>query len=156
MRNAAILLALIATALSANAGSVTMKRPHIAYRDSDGVAAACAGPRTACTHILTDFYCGCEHLDRGWVPSPHIIAQPSIFSTSDALLRHEQEHIVDVQRALNSYAAAMMMNSFSTAEGCADFVNGESQSFSRTMKSIQRATIIKRDGIMFAGPPVEP
>lgn len=155
MRNAAAVLLAAAVSQFAFGQPVTMKRPHIVYRASEGVAAACASAKEACTKIQTEFYCGCEHVERGWVAAPRIIAQPSIFSTSDSLLRHEQEHIVDVQKSLNEYAASIVMHSFPSATACTEFVDGEAKGFSRTMKSIERATTIKRDGIRYAGPPVD-
>jgi len=132
-----------------------MKRPHIVYRASEGVAAACASEKRACTVISTEFYCGCEHLQDGWVAAPRIIATPSIYSTSDSLLRHEEEHIVDVNKLLKEYAASLLMHTFPSAADCSDFVATEAKSFSRTMKSIERTTTIKRDGVQFAGPPVD-
>lgn len=152
MRTAAIVLALSALPALSFAAPVNVKRAHVLYWPTRGVNAACKTSATACTTIAADFYCGCELRDSEWTLVPTIIAQPTIYATSDAYIRHELEHIADVRKSLGEYAASLLIRSFPSGTSCLEFVANEAKAFPSTMKSIERATTIRRDGVRFAGP----
>lgn len=152
MRNAAIVLALVALPAFTYAAPVNVKRPHIIYRTGVGVSAACKASNPACTTVSAEFFCGCELRGRAWLLVPKIIAQPTIYTTSEGYMRHELEHLADIRESLNTYAASLLVRSFPSAGACNDFVAAESKAFPSTMRSIERATTIRRDGVRFAGP----
>ncbi len=152
MRNTALLLASALLIPSVHAAPVVVKRPHIIYRATEGVAAACGAPKAACTQVNLEFYCGCERQRGGWTLVPTVIATPTIFASNDGLLRHELEHIKDINKSLNEYAAGLLMRSFPSEGSCREFVASEAGAFAQTAKSVRRSTTIKRDGIQFAGP----
>ena len=152
MRNAAIVLALLALPAFTHAAPLDMKRPLVRYHTGVGLAGGCKTSNPACTTVAAEFTCGCERRDHAWVLAPEIVAQPTIYSTSDRYMRHEMEHIADVRESLDEYTASLLVRSFPSAAACNDFVAAEAKAFPSTMRSIERATTIRRDGVLFAGP----
>jgi hypothetical protein len=152
MRNATVALlafALLVPAAHA-ASSVEMQRPHIQYLTE--VDSQCKAHKRACTTVSTDFFCGCELKNNVWTVHPHLIARPTIFTTTDQVMRHELQHIADIRVALNAYAASLLLRTFETESACMSFVTDETKSFAHTMKMIHRDTTMRRDGMQFAGP----
>ena len=153
MRNATVALlafALLVPAARA-ASSVEMQRPHIQYLAD--VNAQCKAHKRACTTVSTDFFCACEQKKNDvWTLHPHLIARPTIFTTTDQVMRHELQHIADIRVGLNAYAASLLVRTFETEGACMRFAADEAKSFSHTMKMIHRDTTMRRDGVQFAGP----
>ncbi len=150
MRNVTVVIALLLLTSSVGAATVEMLSPRIQYlADVNG---PCKLHKRGCTTIAADFFCGWAETAGRWTLHPHLTARPSIYITTDEVLRHELLHIADINASLNRYAASLMLRTFETEEECAKFVAGEAKLFAHTIALMQRETTIRRDGVRYAGP----
>ena len=148
MRKATVVLASLLLSSAVHAGSVEMRRPHIEYMGS--VEAPCKAHRKGCTTITADFYCGCAESAGTWKVVPHVIAKPTVYTTSDEVLKHEFLHLADIRVSLRTYTSALMLRTFESEAACDAFVGEETSAFSHVMALIQRETTIRRDGVQYA------
>jgi hypothetical protein len=151
MRNVALVVVILLVVPVVRAADIQMVRPHIYYLSDNAAAIACkSASRRACTTIVTEFVCGCAPAGDQWGVHTRIIATPSIYTTTQAVMRHELEHISDIRSSLNEYVDSLALHMFQSETNCLSFVNGEVKMFPETLKLMQRITTIKRDGVRFA------
>ena len=154
MRNvAAVLIAIALLTPAAHAANVEVSRPHIVFLSDAGAALACKGPeRKGCTTLVNEFYCECLHNNETdkWTLNLRLVSTPYVYTTTPEIIRHEMEHIADIRTSLNEYAAGLMLRTFDNAQSCATFIVDEKATFTSTVRAMQRATTIRRDGVRYA------
>jgi hypothetical protein len=154
MRNlATLLLAIVVLVPAARAATVEVAHPHITFLSTDAATVACGAPlRRGCTTLKTEFFCNCVHdaaADQ-WSLAVHIVATPYVYTTTQDIMTHELQHISDLRTSLNEYASTLLMHSFPTEARCTSFMQTEKTIFADTMRNIQRVTVLRRDGSIYA------
>ena len=146
-----IAIALLIPAAWASSNVVDFNRPHITFINPESTQVACeSASRRGCTLLRTEFICNCERAGDKWTPAPHLIATPHVYTTTQEIVRHELEHISDVRSSLTEYAIGLTLRSFDSQAQCSSYISEEKKLFAATLRNIQRATTIKRDGERFA------
>jgi hypothetical protein len=153
MRNVALVfLAIVLLIPAARAANVDILRPHITFVSTENAAVACGAPlRRGCTTLQTEFFCNCVHAADGkWSLQPHIIATPHVYTTTQDIMQHELQHIADLRTSLREYTSTLALRTFASETSCTKFLDEEKALFGHTIRNIQRATVLRRDGERYA------
>ena len=153
MRHVAVALTAIALLIPAAfaANIVDFNRPRVIFVDSASAQNACNQvSHRGCTLLNTEFFCNCARSGSDWTPAPRLIATPHVYTTTHEIVRHEIEHIADVRSSLTAYAVSLTLHTFHSEEACSSYISEEKKLFATTLRNIQYATTVRRDGERYA------